>query len=88
MACAHGLTAGTFISPHVTSVLERISVCGEEITEEEFAEEYEHLLPFFERVDGLGRRVSYFEALTALAYVWFADKPVGLGVFEVGMGGT
>jgi len=72
----------------VTSVLERISVCGEEITEEEFAEEYEHLLPFFERVDGLGRRVSYFEALTALAYVWFADKPVGLGVFEVGMGGT
>jgi dihydrofolate synthase / folylpolyglutamate synthase len=88
LACAHGLTTGTFVSPHVTSVLERISVCGEEITEAEFAEEYEHLLPFFERVDGLGRRVSYFEALTALAYVWFADKPVGLAVFEVGMGGT
>jgi dihydrofolate synthase/folylpolyglutamate synthase len=26
--------------------------------------------------------------LTALAYLWFADKPVGVGVFEVGMGGT
>jgi dihydrofolate synthase/folylpolyglutamate synthase len=63
-------------------------VCGREITEGEFAEEYEHLMPFFERVDGLGRHVSYFEALTALAYVWFADKPVGLAVFEVGMGGT
>jgi dihydrofolate synthase/folylpolyglutamate synthase len=72
----------------VTSVRERISVCGREIAEGEFAEEYEHLLPYFEQVDGLGRHVSYFEALTALAYLWFADKPVGLGVFEVGMGGT
>ena len=33
-------------------------------------------------------RVTYFEALTALAFLWFADKPVGLGVFEVGMGGS
>jgi dihydrofolate synthase/folylpolyglutamate synthase len=63
-------------------------VCGREITEDEFAQGYEYLMPYFERVDGLGRAVSYFEALTALAYVWFADKPVGLGVFEVGMGGT
>jgi dihydrofolate synthase/folylpolyglutamate synthase len=69
-------------------VLERISVCGSQINEEEFAEEYQHLVPYFEQVDGLGRHVSYFEALTALAYVWFADKPVDLGAFEVGMGGT
>jgi dihydrofolate synthase/folylpolyglutamate synthase len=32
--------------------------------------------------------VTYFEALTALGYLWFADKPVSVGVFEVGMGGT
>lgn len=88
LACAHGLTTGTFISPHVTSVTERIAVCDEPISEREFAEEYEHLLPYLERVDGLGRRVTYFETLTALAYLWLADKPVGLGVFEVGMGGT
>jgi dihydrofolate synthase/folylpolyglutamate synthase len=82
------LSTGTYISPHLTSVLERISVCGREITPEEFAEEYGRLLPYFERVDGLQRKVSYFESLTALAYVWFSDKPVSLGVFEVGMGGT
>jgi dihydrofolate synthase/folylpolyglutamate synthase len=87
LACAHGLVTGTFVSPHVVSVLERISICGEPISAEEFAEEYQHLMPFFQRVDGLGRDVSYFEALTALAYLWFADKPVGLGAFEVGMGG-
>jgi dihydrofolate synthase/folylpolyglutamate synthase len=88
IACAHGLTSGTFISPHVISVNERISLCGEPITDEEFAETYEHLLPFLERVDGLSLRVTYFETLTALAYLFFADKPVGLGVFEVGLGGA
>ena len=56
--------------------------------EDEFAEEYGHLVPFLELVDAESEdRVTYFEALTALAYLWFADKPVGLGVFEVGMGG-
>ncbi|HEV8420197.1 MAG TPA: folylpolyglutamate synthase/dihydrofolate synthase family protein, partial [Actinomycetota bacterium] len=88
LACAHGLTTGTFISPHVTAVTERVSVCDQPISEDEFAEAYEHVLPFLENVDGLGRRVTYFETLTALAYLWFADKPVGLGVFEVGMGGA
>jgi dihydrofolate synthase/folylpolyglutamate synthase len=88
LACAHGLTTGTFISPHVTAVTERISVCDDPIGQEEFAEAYGHLLPFLEHVDGLGPRVTYFETLTALAYLWFADKPVGLAVFEVGMGGT
>ena len=88
LACAHGLSTGTFISPHVTGITERISVCGAPISREEFAEEYERLLPYRQHVDGLGRQVTYFEMVTALANVWFADKPVALGVFEVGMGGT
>jgi dihydrofolate synthase/folylpolyglutamate synthase len=88
IACANGLSIGTYVSPHVESVRERLSVCGEAISEDEFAETYLHLLPHLERLDGPGFRVTYFETLTALAYLWFADKPVDLGVFEVGMGGT
>jgi dihydrofolate synthase/folylpolyglutamate synthase len=88
IACAHGLTTGAFISPHVVSLNERISVCGTPISDQELAEEYERLLPYLQLVDERVGRVTYFETLTALAYVWFADKPVGLGVFEVGMGGT
>jgi len=88
LACAHGLPIGTFISPHLESVTERLSVCGDEITEEEFAQEYTRLAPYLEAVDGFGQPVTYFEVLTALAYLWFADKPVSLGAFEVGMGGT
>jgi dihydrofolate synthase / folylpolyglutamate synthase len=89
VACAHGITAGLYTSPHLESVTERFSVCGVDMSRSEFAAEYEHLLPFLLLVDsGSEEQVTYFEALTALAYLWFADKPVGLGVFEVGMGGT
>ena len=89
VGCAYGLTAGVFTSPHLLSVTERFSICGVDMTEREFADEWAHLEPFLELVDGLGLgEVTYFEAVTALAYLWFADRPVGLGVFEVGMGGS
>lgn len=89
VACAHGITAGVYTSPHLESVTERFSVCGVDMLPSEFAAEYAHLLPFLLLVDAQSdEQVTYFEALTALAYLWFADKPVGLGVFEVGMGGT
>jgi dihydrofolate synthase/folylpolyglutamate synthase len=88
LACAHGLTTGLYTSPHLLSVTERLQVCGRPIGEREFGEEYEHLLPYLQTIDARGERVTYFETLTALAYLWFADKPVALGVFEVGMGGA
>src|SRR5436190_186771 len=87
LACAHGLTTGLYTSPHLDSVTERIAVCGDPISEQDFAAEYDHLLPFLAEVDVMGERVTYFEVLTALAFLTFADAPVGLGVFEVGMGG-
>jgi dihydrofolate synthase/folylpolyglutamate synthase len=89
LMCAHGLTTGLYTSPHLQSVTERFEVCGEPISEEEFGDEYDHLLPFLHTVDERRDvRVTYFEALTALAFLWFADKPVDLAVFEVGMGGA
>jgi dihydrofolate synthase/folylpolyglutamate synthase len=89
VACAEGIAAGVFTSPHLLSVTERLSVCGDDITPQGFAEEWAHLEPYLELADGAGHgEVTYFEAVTALAYLWFADKPVGLGVFEVGMGGS
>ena len=88
VACAHGLTTGLFTSPHLDSVTERLQVCGEPMSGETFGEEFEHLLVFLRTVDERVGRVTYFEALTALAYLSFADAPVALGVFEVGMGGT
>jgi dihydrofolate synthase / folylpolyglutamate synthase len=85
--CAHGLSAGVYTSPHLHSVSERLAVCDDPIPEEEFAETYEHVRPYLEEVDRRGERVTYFETLTGLSFLWFADKPVDVGVFEVGMGG-
>jgi dihydrofolate synthase / folylpolyglutamate synthase len=88
IACAHGLTTGLFTSPHLASVTERFEICGDPMAEEAFGEEFEHLLAYLRTVDERVGRITYFEALTALAYLSFADAPVALGVFEVGMGGT
>ncbi len=88
LACEQGITTGLFTSPHLSSVTERLVVCGEPMREGEFGAEYERLLPYLRLVDERVGPVTYFEALTALAYLWFADKPVGMAVFEVGMGGT
>ena len=87
LACEQGITTGLFTSPHLSSVTERLAVCGEPMREGEFGAEYERLLPYLRLVDERVGPVTYFEALTALAYLWFADKPVGMAVFEVGMGG-
>src|SRR5690348_11240505 len=62
LACAHGLSTGTFVSPHVVSVTERLSVCGRPITEDEFGEEYEHVAPYLDAAGDLGQPVTYFEA--------------------------
>jgi dihydrofolate synthase / folylpolyglutamate synthase len=89
IACAHGVKSGLFTSPHLHTVRERLSVCGVEISEDEFAEAWAHLAPYLEVADAREHGAStYFEAITALAFLWFADKPVDLAVVEVGMGGS
>jgi dihydrofolate synthase/folylpolyglutamate synthase len=65
-----------------------LEICGEPIAKATFGEEFEHLIPFLRTVDEQVGPVTYFEALAAMAFLVFADAPVQLGVFEVGMGGT
>jgi dihydrofolate synthase/folylpolyglutamate synthase len=89
IACASGLSTGLYLSPHLVDLTERFSVCGEEISHQMFADAWEHLEPYLQMIDGQGMgELTYFEAITGLAFLWFADKPVQLGVFEVGMGGS
>src|SRR5437867_3517646 len=86
---AAGLSVGTYTSPHLQSVTERIAWDGVPISEAEFAESYAYLAPFLEAVDARGgERVTWFETLTMLAEVLFAERAVDAAVVEVGMGGT
>jgi len=81
---ANGYRAGLFTSPHLIDVTERIKVDGEEITREQLEET---LGTVFAACAGIGVELSYFETLTAAAFLHFNGKSIDVGVLEVGMGG-
>lgn len=84
-----GLRTGRFTSPDLVSPTERISVDGEPVSEQRFVELYDDVTPYLTMVDERQPvRLSYFEALTAMAFVAFADAPVDVAVLEVGLGGS
>jgi dihydrofolate synthase/folylpolyglutamate synthase len=84
-----GLRVGMFTSPELNTMRERISVDGQPVSEERFAEVYDDVLPFAELIDAKHDvKVSFFEMLTAMAFAAFADAPVDVAVIEVGMGGA
>ncbi len=74
---AHGLTVGTYTSPHLQRINERIAVNGFPITDEEFGEAIRGVADA-EALAGV--EPSYFEILTAAAYRWFADIAVDVVV--------
>jgi dihydrofolate synthase/folylpolyglutamate synthase len=79
---AHGLTVGTYTSPHLERPNERLSRDGEIISDEEFAEQVAAVADL-EMLTGV--RPSYFEITTAAAFRWFADLAVDVAVVEVGV---
>ncbi|MGA1073934.1 MAG: bifunctional folylpolyglutamate synthase/dihydrofolate synthase [Ilumatobacteraceae bacterium] len=79
---AQGLTVGTYTSPHLERVNERMRRNVEPITDEEFAEQIAAVAAA-EAITGV--RPTYFEAMTAAAFRWFADVAVDVAVVEVGM---
>jgi dihydrofolate synthase / folylpolyglutamate synthase len=89
MAQASGLKAGLYTSPHLCSIRERIRVNGEMIAEEVFAALVGDLMPHIEAAGmaGVRRFRTFFEILTAMAFVHFQRVGVDLAVLEVGMGG-
>jgi dihydrofolate synthase/folylpolyglutamate synthase len=78
----HGLSVGTYTSPHLERITERMAWNLEPISEADFAEQIE-LLSNVEPL--LDSSPSYFELLTAAAFSWFAEIAVDVAVVEVGM---
>jgi dihydrofolate synthase/folylpolyglutamate synthase len=90
---AHGLRTGLFTSPHLASVRERIAIDGQPISRADFLDAWSLVGSVVDLVDSRslaagGPRMSFFEVLTVLAFVAFADAPIDVAVVEVGMGGT
>ena len=77
-----GLTVGTYTSPHLERINERLKRNAEPISDEDFAEQIAGIADL-EVITGV--RPTYFEAVTAAAFRWFADIAVDVAVIEVGM---
>jgi dihydrofolate synthase/folylpolyglutamate synthase len=81
---AKGLRVGTFTSPHLQAINERLAADGEPISDSDLTAvlgELQAIEPM------LGERLTWFEIMTGAALIWFADRPVDVAVYEVGMGG-
>jgi dihydrofolate synthase/folylpolyglutamate synthase len=85
---AHGLAVGSFTSPHLERVEERLGVNGHHASPESFAEAVADVAPFADLLEErTGDRPTYFELTAAMAFAWFAERAVDVGVVEVGLGG-
>jgi dihydrofolate synthase/folylpolyglutamate synthase len=88
LLAAHGLTVGTFTSPHLERVEERLSINGVQATPDEFAQAVADVEPFADLLEQhSGERPTYFELTAAIAMAWFASHAVDVAVMEVGLGG-
>jgi len=85
---AIGLDAGSYSSPHIERVNDRIAIANQPLSDDDFATalaEIAAVEPFV--VDAEGSPPNYFEVLCAAAYNWFAATAVDVNVIEVGVGG-
>ncbi|MHB1130260.1 MAG: bifunctional folylpolyglutamate synthase/dihydrofolate synthase [Ilumatobacteraceae bacterium] len=79
---AHGLNVGTYTSPHLERLNERISYNGIPINDDDFGTNVGAIADI-EVLAGV--RPSYFEIMTAAAFRYFADSAIDVAVIEVGM---
>ena len=83
-----GLRTGRFTSPHLESYLERSCINGQPIDAKEMIFSFNDISPYLDLMDTkFDNPISFFEAITALAFAAFAEHPIDVGVIEVGMGG-
>ncbi|HTC35217.1 MAG TPA: folylpolyglutamate synthase/dihydrofolate synthase family protein [Bryobacteraceae bacterium] len=87
---AAGVRTGLYISPHLVEPTERIQIAGQQVSQDQFANAFMRVHETAERmlaVGALDMHPTYFETVTAMAFVVFAAEKVHTVVLEVGLGG-
>ena len=83
---ANGYTVGLYTSPHLVHLHERITVNSRMITETEMLRLMNRLHAPIEKLSA-DDPPTFFEIMTALAFTYFADRGIDIGVIETGLGG-
>lgn len=78
-----GYKTGGYFSPHLLKYNERFKINGKSIGDAKLKKYEKEILTLFDR----GYEMTEFEALTAIAYKYFADENCDFAVMEIGMGG-
>ena len=86
---ANGYKVGLFSSPHLIELGERIRINGENITEEEINQWVEQIKPIAQKMeeDESENHPTFFEFMTAIAFLNFQKQGVDLAIIETGLGG-
>lgn len=85
-----GYKTGLYTSPHLERINERIRIAGEDISDETFAAAWTRVQAVIESLLANGKLAAhptYFECITAIAFVAFAEAGMNFAVYEVGLGG-
>ena len=84
---SHGKKVGTFTSPHIVSIHDRICINGEPISDVDFIRLAEQVKAMEQRLLETHDQLSFFELLTLIALLYFKEQEVDLVLLEVGIGG-
>ena len=84
---AHGKKVGTFTSPHIISIHDRICINGQPIAEEDFVRIANQVKEMEKILLETHDQLSFFELLTLIALLYFKEQGVDLVLLEVGIGG-
>ena len=84
-----GYKVGTYISPHLIDIYERIKIGDKNIPSKDFDKILLDLKSYCEEAEKIGNigTPTFFEILTAISIIYFAEKKVDIIVSEVGLGG-
>src|SRR2546425_5536553 len=84
-----GYRVGLYTSPHLVRFNERIQTDGRQISNSDVARIYQEMQPAIAKTSGGSkvRQPTFFEVTTGIAFHYFAEKGIDIGVIEVGMGG-
>ena len=84
---AHGKKVGTFTSPHIISIHDRICINGQPIAGEDFVRIANQVKEMEKTLLETHDQLSFFELLTLIALLYFKEQRVDLVLLEVGIGG-
>ena len=83
----HGLKVGTFTSPHIVSMHDRICINGQPISDQDLIRLGQSIQTMESQLLETHDQLSYFEIITLLAFLYFYEQEVDLALIEVGIGG-